>query len=219
MAHRQSGLSLLLALLALMILSLGAVALVRSIDTGTLIAGNVGFKQDAIEASAVGAERAIAWVESHQTDGMLDTDQSLWGYYANSHDQLDPTGSNPALAQQVDWENKSCPNVPAGSALICPFVSDPAAPGAPPAVNTNTPVNGNSLQWVILRLCKAAGVSGGVNPCSQPVSASSSTASERGDLSAGGRISASTAGPYYRVIVRALGPRNTTSFTETIVHF
>jgi type IV pilus assembly protein PilX len=30
---------------------------------------------------------------------------------------------------------------------------------------------------------------------------------------------ASSAGPYFRIIVRVQGARNTVSFTETIVHF
>jgi hypothetical protein len=46
-----------------------------------------------------------------------------------------------------------------------------------------------------------------------------SSASERGELRPGGRITAPVTSPYYRVVVRTQGPRNTVSFTETIVHF
>ena len=36
---------------------------------------------------------------------------------------------------------------------------------------------------------------------------------------AGGRITSAVAGPYFRIIVRIEGPRNTVSYTESLVHF
>ena len=63
----QRGMSMLFALMALVILGLGAVALTRSVDTGTLIMGNLGFKQDTLAASSSGAEQAIAWLQAIRT--------------------------------------------------------------------------------------------------------------------------------------------------------
>jgi hypothetical protein len=42
---------------------------------------------------------------------------------------------------------------------------------------------------------------------------------ERGELTAGGRISGGANSPYYRVVVRVEGPRSTASYTETLIHF
>jgi len=56
----QAGLSLIFALLALVALSLGAVALIRSVDGGTLVLGNLGFKQDATVSTEKATESAAA---------------------------------------------------------------------------------------------------------------------------------------------------------------
>jgi Tfp pilus assembly protein PilX len=98
----QRGLSMLIALIALLILSITAVALVRSIDTGTLIIGNFAFKQDATEAGSRGAERAIAWLASQAS---LDNDDTANGYYASSLDNFDPTGNNTTQAKQLMLAN------------------------------------------------------------------------------------------------------------------
>jgi Tfp pilus assembly protein PilX len=210
MGRSERGLSMVLALVAVLILSLAAIALVRSIDTGALIVGNIGFKQDATEVSAIGAERAMAWIEAHLSGTSLESDHSDAGYYASSLDKLDPTGTNTSAENPlplVNWDG-NCQNAAAGSYSACsvlPF--------------TSTEVNGNTLQWVITRLCDTVGAASAANLCSRPVVVATSNASDRGDLSAGGRISGTVAGPYYRIIVRATGPRNTVSFTETIVHY
>ena len=41
---------------------------------------------------------------------------------------------------------------------------------------------------------------------------------DRGELS-GPRLTQGIAGPYYRIIVRVQGPRNTVSLTESLIHF
>lgn len=202
---------MLLALIALLILSLAAVALVRSVDTGTLIVGNIGFKQDATEASAVAAESAMSWLGNPANAALLDTDQPGNGYYAASLDKLDPTGSNTTAANPlalVNWDG-NCQGAQTGSYSVCNTLP----------YNNSAPVNGNQVQWVITRLCATAGAPSTTNLCSRPVAVATSTAMDRGDLGAGGRISGTVSGPYYRIIIRSSGPRNTASFTETLVHF
>jgi type IV pilus assembly protein PilX len=53
--HRQQGVVLFIALIAMVILSLGGVALVRSMEAGTSVAGNLAFRQ----VSIVAVNRAI----------------------------------------------------------------------------------------------------------------------------------------------------------------
>lgn len=212
---RQHGLSMLLALIALLVLSLTAVALVRSVDTGTLIVGNIGFKQDAVESGNLGAERAITWLESQTT---LDQDVVASGYYASSLESLDPTGAYTTVANKlalVDWDGSgNCPGISSGTYASCSTLPFPVA------ANINTSViNGNEVQWIITRLCKSAGPFSDTNPCTRPGTAGATTASDRGEITAGGRISDSVSGPYYRIVVRSAGPRNTVSYTETMVHF
>ena len=96
--------------MALVILGFAAVALTRSVDTGTLIMGNLSFKQDTLMASNSGAEQAIAWLQANANNS-TSTPTYPRGYYASSLDQLDATrqrttgeGDNWPL---IKWDN-SC---------------------------------------------------------------------------------------------------------------
>jgi len=58
--EKQRGVVLFIALIALVALTLAGIALVRSMDTGNVIAGNLAFKQAALQASDTGVEKAFA---------------------------------------------------------------------------------------------------------------------------------------------------------------
>lgn len=215
---KQRGASMLVALFALVLLLLGAAALVRSVDTSTLIAGNLAFKQDATEAAGVGAEQAMAWMESKmdtESSSFFEADYAPAGYYASSLDNLDPTGVNTSSTNKmrlVDWDNNTCAGTATATYLDCVI--------KPWGLNPEINVNGNSIKWVIIRLCKTTGPMTVVNWCSKPpATTASASASERGELTSGGRIAGAESGPYFRIIVRTIGPRGTASFTETIIHF
>lgn len=206
----QSGVSLLFTLMALVVLAFGAVALTRSVDTGTLIMGNLGFKQDALVSASSATEEALTWLQANVSGTTLDANIPDRGYYASSIDKLDPAGthtSNTNKLPLVNWDG-DCNGAALGTFENCevlPF--------------TGTKVNNNKVQWVITRLCDNVGAPSGTNLCVRPAVAVTSTAVDRGALHPGGRISSSIASPYFRVIVRVEGPRNTVSYTETLIHF
>lgn len=206
----QRGASLLFAMMALVVLALAGSALVRSVDTGTLIMGNLSFKQDALAASSSGSELAMTWLQNNVTTAVIDNDAPASGYYAASRDDLDVTGGKTSATNKlnlVDWDG-NCQGYTTD-------VRDQCNVTAAPAVT----VNGNRVQWIITRICDVTGAPSGSNLCMRPASTSTSTASDRGELASGGRISATTASPYYRIVVRVEGARNTVSYTETLVHF
>lgn len=210
-ARAQRGVSMLFALMTLAALSLAAVALVRSVDSGSLVAGNLGFKQDATAASARASELAIKYLKDNVAGTVLEQDVPAQGYYAASLDGLDVTGGATTSANKlalVDWNADGCKYVVAAN------FNGTCKQAAP-----EDTVNGNKVRWIITRLCSAAGPVEAGNPCARPKSVSTTTASERGELASGGRITSSVASPYYRVVVRTQGGRNTVSYTETIVHF
>lgn len=203
------GVSLLFVLIGLVILSLGAVALVRSVHTGNLVIGNLSFQQDALVASAAGTEQAIAWLQERDATGGLNDTNVASGYYSSSIDALDPTGNRTSAGRMlplVDWLGNDCANIPQDKWNDCstkPF--------------TGARVNGNRVQWVILRMCEQPNQpAAGANICVRP--AARDVAAERGRLQPGGRVGRSIASPYYRIVVRVQGPRNTVSITETLVH-
>jgi type IV pilus assembly protein PilX len=80
---KQAGVVLFIALIALIVMSLAAVALIRSVDTNTMIAGNLSYKQSALISADSGVETALDWLKGHSA---LDEDLSEDGYYATSAD-------------------------------------------------------------------------------------------------------------------------------------
>lgn len=207
--HAQRGVSMLFALMALVILGLGAVALTRSVDTSTLVMGNLSFRQDAVVTSSAATEQALAWLQS-QAPVVLDSTNEAGGYYSASIETLDPTGNRTSATRPlplVDWNADGCKAHAAGSFANC---VTKAATGAT--------VNGNRVQWLIIRMCSVPNQPpAGGNFCLRPAASGIESTIDRGELQPGGRISRMIASPYYRVIVRVQGPRNTVSLTETMV--
>jgi type IV pilus assembly protein PilX len=207
---RERGVSLLFALMALVVMGLAGIALARWIDTGMLVMGNLGFRKVTILASDAASEQAIRWLQANQGN-TLDTNSTLNGYYATSLDELDPTGNKTSATNKlklIDWDLNNCLGVNPGTYDDC--LTKPA---------TGTPVDGNTVRWVITRLCTSSGPQSGANPCAQATDVGESQTSERGSLAAGGRIGISETGPYFRILVRVSGPRGTVAYTETLAHF
>lgn len=205
----QRGLSLIFALLTVAALTLAAVALIRAVDSGTGIMGNLSFKQDTLLGADEATRRAITWLANHRADEALYNDIAERGYSASQLDTLDATGNGTAATRvAVNWSDRPC----AGSYARC-FA---------PAQETITLSSGVTAQYLIVRLCSAAGDPAlGTLRCAQPVSAANATTTERGEISAQSptRVGGAALAQYYRIIVRARGPRQTVSTTETLVHF
>jgi type IV pilus assembly protein PilX len=223
-ARTQRGMSLIFTLIAMVLLMLTSIALVRSVDTSTLVMGNLGFKQDATNLgsnSTAGSEAAVAFLVSHYKSGdaTLYTSNKAIGYYATSLDSLDPTGGthDPTLAI-VDWNEDGCADAVAGTTY------NGTCMAASPKLNI-TDASGKvvgSAKYLISRLCAITGDPVGVgNMCSMPPGAGTTTSEARDEISGRNymRPDVIVVGPYFRIVVRAVGGRNTVSFTETLVHF
>lgn len=210
-ARSSRGVSLLFALLALVALSLAAMGLVRTVGNTSLVVGNLGFKMDTTGSSDQGSEQAIAWIVANAAGTVLDDDVIASGYYATSLDALDPTGRNTTMNPRalVDWENNNC----AGASGVVTACKDPTLA---------TAIGNNTVSWIITRLCATAGSKDLVsNSCAATLTsgvADDANSSGLDYASPGGLVSGTTV-PYYRVVVRTVGARNTVSYTETIVHF
>ena len=63
--RRERGLVLFIALIVLVAMSLAGVALMRSVDTGTVVAGNMAFKQAAIMVADRGTQEAAKWLQDN----------------------------------------------------------------------------------------------------------------------------------------------------------
>lgn len=207
-ARQTTGAGLVVALIMLVMMSAGAISLVRAVSTGRLMAANLAFRQAAVLASDAGNEAAIEWLKTQITNAALYIDQPAKGYYASVPDNLDITGAQASGSGVViDWDDNDCNNA---EGLTCLKASTPLAADAA----------GNVIRYAIHRLCRMAGSpQGGSNSCLM-AGGSANTSSKRSSLSYGAssRFTVSTQ-VYYRITVRVRGPRNTVVFTQTLAHF
>lgn len=213
-AGRQDGLSLLFALMALVALTVGAVALIRSVDSGVLALGNLSFKQSGVASGARGTEAAVAWVSARLVGTTLDGDVAASGYYATSMDSLDATRRTADAAvpfAQVDWDDSNC-------VVNGKDISGSGCLKASPAIA----VGSDSVRYVITRLCsRALPTNDATNNCAVPVIQNNTQAATRGSLSYSGaeHLGDNSYSPYFRIITRTLGPKGTVAYTETLFHF
>lgn len=218
---RQHGATLLFALLTLVALMLSTLALVRSTDIAALLMGNLGFKQDATASSEQATREAVAWLSANLA--ALNVDDTDHGYYASTKEVIaTPPGISPvdatgtqlsdASRQLIDWDDDDCDAASSGTFAACELTPVPL----------DDTINGNSASYIIFRMCDKSGdlsTDSTIN-CVRPMNANADGSPVKGDLSYAepSRFGAA-ASPYYRIIVRVQGARNTVSFTETIVHF
>lgn len=210
---RQRGASLLFAMVTVVALSLASVALIRSVDTGTTILGNLSFKQDTLMAADEATRLAIQWLQTQQTNApdSLNTTQRSLGYWAQLVPELDPTSTSKSGTRVViDWNGDGCQSQRGPQPTDClPATRQPLA-------------NQITARYLIMRLCSESGSStSGTNQCPRPLNASSLVIGERGEINSQNpvRPGSSATLQYYRILVRAQGARNTVSTTETLVHF
>lgn len=205
-AHRQQGVVLFIALIVLVAMTLAGIGLVRSVDTGNLVAGNMAFKQGATLAADAGSEAAISWLTPLNGSIVLYTNNAATGYYATSQSTLDPTNRNStATTPAVDWEDNNC------SGLTFSVCVKPA-----PAIS----VGDNSVSYIIHRLCLAESDPNSAGNTCVTYQSSSSTSPKRGEIKYGDdKRFEPLPGPYYRIVSRVKGPRNTVSFVEAMIHF
>lgn len=214
LALHQRGASLLFALLTLAAMSLAAVALVRSVDTASLLAGNLGQKQSSVALSGHAAEEAIRQLIVMRAASQLDAAQAGQAYYPIAYENLDPTDKSTVTTRAVvDWDGNGCASYTAGSFATC--LSSRALVSSAATGLTQ------SARYVITRLCGSAGAPSPTNFCAKPINTTLNEGAGRGGLGypsgRGGTLI--DPGPYYRIIVRVTGTRNTMSYAETIVHF
>ncbi|MEY4760708.1 MAG: hypothetical protein RLZZ200_564 [Pseudomonadota bacterium] len=209
--NRQRGISLIVVLIALIIISFAATALLRSVDTATLITGNLAFKKAALASGDAGSEAAIAWLTASASGTTLHSDRSADGYYATSADACDLTGSltPDSSADNVAWTGT---NPPAN----CNMVARQAASAGI--------ANGFTVSYVVNRMCNAAGnpssifAADGTTPmiCSRSASGSDTGSTRTGAYYGNFALTGGTQ-VFYRITTRVSGPRNTVRFTQTFV--
>jgi type IV pilus assembly protein PilX len=99
--RRQAGMTMLVVLILLSVMLLGGLTLARMSSVGTAVAGNVAFKERAVQASEVGINTAYATV----SNATFPETPSQAGWYYDTAQVLDanglPSGVNLDNGRQV----------------------------------------------------------------------------------------------------------------------
>lgn len=188
----QRGVALPIALIMLVAMIIAALALFRAVDTATMVAGNLTFKQGTVNAGDRGIRAAYAWLQDQATNSpanLLNNNPGQ-GYYS-SQDGKDP-----------NWN---------------PVIDPPFGPSPSGPVAVGTDSAGNSVSYVIHRLCTQPGLAYNAtgNLCATYSAASSS--SSGGSQSVDAPAFSGIVYVYYRVTAKVEGPRNSVSYIQSLM--
>jgi type IV pilus assembly protein PilX len=187
----QRGVTLVIALIALVVLTVGAVAMSRSSDVSLRMAGNLAFKRDLVNQG----ERAIATALAELNSGGLSAEATRNANRLASNYSATLLGSS----------EQGIPNVLLSQTAF-------TAAGFSHADITDT-TTGVTVRYVIDRQCTSAGTYD-IAAC-QAVTAKPPPKSCDGincDVTTG-----SVTRPVYRISVRVTGPRGNQTYTQTTV--
>jgi len=189
-AKRQRGTVLFIALIVLVAMTLAGIAIMRSVDTATLIAGNLAFKQATIQSSDNGVEQAYQWLLANRA--ALANNNLGSGYYSAR------PGAEPNWNDPLTWAS---------------------------AVGAGTDAAGNTTSYLIHRLCDCPDTpyngtcaTGNAQQCALTTASNIAPPPAQGDSFAVGAPGyLEDPKVYYRITVRTQGPRNTTSYVQSMV--
>jgi type IV pilus assembly protein PilX len=183
---RQRGVVLIFALIALLIIAIGAVALLRSVDSSLLSSGNLAFHRDLVNQ----AEQAVSTV--------------MTGFKTNV---IPPSGLTSTSSPASNYSASVLPTNPQGVplalldntafGLVGSAANDLA--GATPDIK---------IRYIIDRMCTSTGGASSPN-CVQ------STGLPTGGTANRNTAVAPPSATVYRVSVRVDGPRKTQAFLQT----
>ncbi|MDE2598855.1 MAG: hypothetical protein KGL40_04455 [Rhodocyclaceae bacterium] len=196
--RKQRGVVLMVTLISLVILLLAATALFRSVDTATLIAGNLSLKQSALAASDRGVVNAITVLAAKQVPGT-----TVW---LNDPHPLNNTDIAAAYYSSMDQ--------PAGMRLMDDNINNTVWQNGVSSAESTADRAGNTSRYIIQRMCKTANVSPTPNDCILNAISNNDSSMASG----GQKAKKASANVMYRITVRVTGPKNTVSYSQAFVN-
>lgn len=201
---KQRGVALFFALICLVAIMMAAVVLVRSVDTSSMIAGNLAFQQTATASADSGTEAAVTWLSGIEAANSaknvlvdpshpFNINNAVAGYFAS----LDPAKSLTASSgTRFLWDNTD-------SVLL--------------AIDSS----GNTTRYIIQRMCRTAGVAVKDANC---LFSSAVQDNNKQNIPLPQEIckgeGCPTAGqtPMIRITSKTTGPKNTLSYVQSFVY-
>jgi len=189
---RERGATLIIALIVLVAMTLAGVAMMRSVDTATVVSGNIAFKQSTVNAADQGLQTGYAWLAAIGTAAAtLYNTNTAAGYISAV------PGTEPDWMDNNNWSNAKVLN------------------------SGNADASGNVVSFLIHRMCPVADCApdatclGNVNTCGSTPDSTLITG-EGIDQSKPNFFTRPPA-IHYRITSRAVGPRNSVTVVQTMV--
>ncbi|AKU14214.1 hypothetical protein AzCIB_4321 [Azoarcus sp. CIB] len=201
----EAGVVLLIALIILVLMSLAAASVIRSTDTGTLVAGNLAFRQATMYAGDIAINRAVEELQSGAFTARTYYRSAFYFKDAAGKPNFKDAGR---IASDAIWESTAVPCIDENGR----------------ATNCATDSGNYRIQYVIERQCKSDPVlTDGedirskctVDPETVALAAADAFAKKSGSTVP--PIEAGKLDVYYRVIIRARGPRGGVNFYEAML--
>jgi Tfp pilus assembly protein PilX len=187
---RVRGAVLFIALIVLVAMTLAGIAIMRSVDTATLIAGNLAFKQGTMQSSDNGIEQAYQWLLANRA--------TLWS--SNPGQGYNSGYATPVWTSPATWTSAVTVGTDAAGSTISYQIHRMC--NCPDTLYNGVCATGQSNQ------CALDNPTGtGAPP--PPAAGDSFTVGAPGYLQ-DPRV-------YYRITVRTQGPRNTVSYVQSMV--
>ena len=192
---RQRGTMLIIALIVLVAMTLAGLAAMRSVDTATILAGNIALRQASLNAADQGLQAGFNLLNTPglNPNANLDNDgmgQGIAGYYSSAA-PTEPNWSDPAT-----WSN---PN-----RLAVQLPADAA---------------GNVVSYIVERLCTTANTSatGAGQVCGITVSSAAASKEGEDNFRAQDALFNNLPLVHYRITARAVGPRNSVAIVQAML--
>jgi len=194
---RQGGTILIIALIVLVAMTLAGIATMRSVDTATITAGNIGLRQASVNAADQGIQAGVNWLTANLGPTLIN-DNHQSGTASNGYFSSVPP-SDPDWYESLNWSEAGQLN------------------------NGNPDAGGNVVFFVIHRLCPVANCDTSATCGSNPPNICASTLSTATLTGQGSDQTRPTdshtqvPATHYRVTAKAVGPRNSISIVQSLV--
>jgi len=185
----QRGVVLFVSLIVLVAMSLAGIAIIRSVDTGNIISGNLAFKSSITSAADLGVENALTWLKT--TGANLQNDSPTDGYFANwgsSSGDFDPTG---VTGTPHNWTDNAV---------------------------SSTDSTFNTVRYVVHRMCSVSGIAANSSQCTMTTGGGDTATSSFGSIDYSRTKFGSGTTAYYRITVRIDGPRRSVGYVQAMIY-
>jgi type IV pilus assembly protein PilX len=194
---RQGGTILIIALIVLVAMTLAGIATMRSVDTATITAGNIGLRQASVNAADQGIQAGVNWLTAN-LGATLINDSHQPGTASKGYFSSVPV-SEPNWYDSLNWSEAGQLN------------------------NGNPDAGGNVVFFLIHRLCAVPDCDTNATCGSNPPNTCASTLStavltgQGSDQTRPTDSHTSAPAIHYRVTAKAVGPRNSISIVQSMV--